>query len=114
MATVIKCVIKDRDVIAVIRLLKPFALDPPVVDPMDDLSSGSNSKMSPGSLTQIVTDFVEHLAKSGTKTVTSRQLRDHCESRGAQHNSYSYPLKLLLKAGKLKKTKLPSTYEVVK
>lgn len=115
MPTVIKCIVQDKRVIDVLRALKPYAIDPPVVDPIDDHVNGLAKKISAsGSVSKIVFDFVDKAAKAGQKTITSRELKAACVAAGCKDNSYSYGLKLLINRKKLKKTKHPSTYEVVK
>lgn len=115
MPTVIKCIVHDKRVVEVLRALKPYTIDPPVVEPMDDGQPGLATKIAPpGAVTKIIFDFVEKAAKAGKKTITSRELKEACLAAGLKNNSYSYGLKLLLENKKLKRTKLPSTYEVIK
>lgn len=112
MSTIIKCIVADKRVVEVVRMLKPFALDPPVVDPMDE--SPAKKIESGKSIRQMVFEYVDSLVKSGVKKITARELRKFCVDRGAQENSYSYALKLLVDEGRFKKTKTASLYEVVK
>lgn len=115
MATVIKCIVNDKRLIEALKALKPYALDPPVVDPIDDGPLGLAKKISPpGAVSNFVIEFVDKSAKAGKKTITSRELKQACVAHGLKNNSYSYGLKLLLEKKKLKRTKHPSTYEVVK
>lgn len=112
MATVIKCIVSDKKVVDVLRLLKDFCLDPPVVEPMDD--AGAPSKGSGAPCKKLIFDFVGEEAKRGTKIVTSAQLSKVCTENGGHANGYSYALKRLLETKKLKRGKQPHTYEVLK
>lgn len=115
MPTVIKCIVPDKKVVEVLRALKPYALDPPVADPIDDgpLNSAKKVKVQ-GDFTAAVVNYVNAAAKAGKKTVTSTELKEACMANGGQHNSYSYALKLLLDRKRLKRTGTPKTYEIIK
>ena len=115
MPTVIKCIVSDKKVVEVLRALKPYALDPPVADPIDDgpLNSAQKVKVQ-GDFTAAVVNYVNAAAKAGKKTVLSTDLKKACMDHGGQHNSYSYALKLLLKRKKLKRTNIPKTYEIIR
>jgi len=117
MAVVIKCIVPDKKAVDAIRLLKPIALEPPVIDPLEDLALVGTNGKSPvrklpvGTARQAVEDYVR---KTHAKTLTATDLRTHVMQLGFGEHSYSYPLGLLIKRGILKKTKEPSTYEVVR
>jgi hypothetical protein len=115
MPTAIKCIVHDKRVIDVLRALKPYALDPPVVDPIDDQPNGIAKKIaSSGSLTRMVSDIVAKAAKAGKKTISSREIKQALVALGGNPGSYSYGLKVLLETKKIKRTKTTSVYEVVK
>ena len=114
MPTIIKCIVHDKKVVDVLRVLKPYAFEPPVADAMDEAPLNSKRMAASGSISKLVFDYVAKSAKTGKKTVTSRELKDELMAKGAKDNSYSYGLKLLLEKKKLKRTSHPSTYEIVK
>ena len=115
MPTVIKCIVHDKKVVDVLRVLKPFAIEPPVADPIDEGPVNSAKRLTPGSsIHKLVSDYIAKSARSGKKTVTGRELKEELMAHGAKDNSYSYGLKLALEQKKLKRTKHPSTYEIVR
>lgn len=119
MPTVIKCIVPDKRAIEVLRLLKPYALDPPVVEPMDEglvhNQPAVRQRLANGmTITEMVFDYIKDQIKAGGKVFTASELRGFCAANGAQYNSYSYPLKRAIEEGLLKKSKMPATYEVIK
>lgn len=110
MATVIKCIVADKKAVDLLRLIKEYCLEPPVVEPLD---SGNEVKPK-GNLTQAVNELVENTAKQGGKVIQIATLREMARTMTGNPNSYSYALKMLLKAKRLKRGKLPKTYEVIR
>ena len=115
MPTVIKCIVPDKKVVEVLRALKPYALDPPVADPIDEGPINSAIKVvgAHNGFKALIDNYIEKSAKSGKKTITTAELKNLCTDNGGQWNSYSYGLKLALNNKKLRKTKDPKTYEVI-
>lgn len=114
MAVVIKCIVPDKKALDVVRLLKSIALEPPVIDPLDDIPTAHDSAVksrTPGfSARKCVEDYVA----SAQGKVSATDLRLHVIKNGFRDRSYSYPLKMLIDKGVLKKTKEPFVYEVKK
>lgn len=108
----VKCIVADKKVVEVLRLLDGYSLEPPVVLPVRGSTdpqrlNGSVPANTNGGSIELIRRFIP-----GRKTVTSAQMREHCEENGYSKNGYSYALKMLLRQGALKKTKEPRVYEV--
>lgn len=111
MATVIKCIVADKKAVDVLRLIKDFCLDPPVVEPMDDSTNSPALKTS--GVTKAIMDLIDNAKKTGNKVVRTSQFRETCRAHNASPTGYSYALKQLLKNKKLKRGRMPNTYEVI-
>lgn len=105
MATVIKCIVADKKAVEILRLIKASCLEPPVVEPLDGTETAPK-----GSLTQTIYKIVEN-AKG---PIPVAQFREAARAINGNPNAYSYALKTLLDSKKLKRGKLPKTFEVVK
>lgn len=114
MPSVIKCIVKGKDIESVLLALEPFVLEPPVVQVITEKATTPAKKVLNGSITQGILDFVDTMANEGEKTVRTKMLKQFCVSIGASPSSYSYALKQLLDKKKLKRTSQPTTYEIVK
>ena len=112
MATVIKCIVADKKVVEVLRLLKGVALEPPVAEPLDDLPT--TNKPSKGSLSKLIFNLIATKAKSKDKIITAAQLTAMCRDNGCHPTAYSYALKKMISEKIVRRGKLPFTYEVIK
>lgn len=115
----IRCIVADKRLGEALRVLKPYALEPPVSIPVDE--GGPQVEGSRGvtinannGFSQEVVNHVNGLAKSGVKTMTIRQLREHLSLKGFRAQNYSYAVTKLVSDGKLKPTKIRGLYEVIR
>lgn len=112
MFTAVKCIVKDRQVAEVLRLLKPYAAEPPVADP---LGTGKNEPVKPATpIGETVADAVAKYinAKRAGDKITAKELNRFVTELGFSERSYSYPLSKAVKSGTLRATKLGGVYEV--
>lgn len=114
MATVIKCIVADKKVVDVLRMLKDFCLDPPVVEPMDDISASLPKKKPGFSVTNKIYAMVNDAIKRGDNVITSKQFAEIAKNSGGHPTGYSYAIKKLMDNKRLKRGKAPNTYEVLK
>lgn len=112
MATVIKCIVADKKVVDVLRMLKGVALEPPVAEPLDDIQTPQKS--SKGTLSKKIYDLIEEKSKGKDKIITAAQLTALCKENGCHATAYSYALKKLIAEKLVRRGKLPHTYEVIK
>lgn len=112
----IKCIVADKRLPEVLRVLEPFVLDPPAITPLDDvaLGLGKVKGTSHTGVGEIVNQFITDRVMAGAKTITATELRDHVVSKGYSERSYSYSLSQAVLAKRLKRTKLTGTYEVIR
>jgi len=116
----VRCIVADKNVAAVIRLLDGYALEPPVAMPVPDtVAAKANGHAKeptpvakswttvPGGSIPLLRAFVR-----GRKTVPVKAMREHLEDKGYSSNGYSYAVQTLVKEGVLKKTKTFGLYEV--
>lgn len=112
----IRCIVADKRLHEVLKLLYPLALEPPVAIPVDlgeEEQSVANGHRKVGS-SELVKEFLDKVIKSGAKTITARQLRDAMVAGGFPERAYGYQLKLLVEDRRLKKTREAGIYEVVR
>ena len=107
----VKCLVGDKKLLEVMRLLKGMTLEPPVILPVDISKPNGMDKTRNPAPGQGSTDLLRKFLP-GRGKVTSRELREHCMTNGYSKNGYSYALKRLLGEGSLKRTKEPRLYEV--
>lgn len=112
----IKCIVGDKKVTEVLKLLDGHTLEPPVVIPVhggdegkpNGKSHGMPKTPAPGNSS--VDIMRAHL--KGLKIISPKEMREFLMSRGYTANGYSYARQVLMSEGVLKRTKDSRTYEV--
>lgn len=111
----IRCIVGDKKLHEVLRLLNAYTIEPPVVIPagiipVEKSNPNPHNEKTEGGSVALLRKF-----NSGRKTVTAKEMREHCERNGYSKNGYSYALKVLLTEGALKAVKNEyATYEVIR
>lgn len=116
----IRCIVDDKKLPALLRVLENFVAEPPIVRPaLTDMLNGdlekhlkkTGAKEGGVKALDIITQYV---VENKLKTVTASEMRKRLVERGYSVSGYSYVLQLMLKSGLLEKTDVFSHYKVNK
>lgn len=124
MAWMIRCVVKDKNVLPVMRYLEEFAVEPPALTeaherlgaPPTIPAAVSHSERHQGphnGASAHVDVLVTNAKQAGLKQITGKQLVQHMKMGGFGNYSYGYRLNQLLHDKVLKRTRQHGVYEVV-
>lgn len=110
----VRCLVADRRLADVLRLLKSLTLEPPVTIAVEEEVPGllvaKENKRRPGELVNQAVDQARHT----TKKIVGRELTELMLANGHVKHAYSYRLKQLVDDKVLKKTPRQGVYEVIK
>lgn len=126
----LRLIVKDRALGETLRVLKPFALEPPVVIPVDIDAESSTNVAEPKKNTvqsarrkkptktsvQVVRDKIREFCKDTpvgeTRIVAASAMKEWLDEAGHNETSYSYVQTTLVRTGELIATTNRGEYKV--